>query len=65
MIQVGDKIISLDIFEKYFVCDLNSCKGSCCVEGDSGAPLKLEEVADIEDNLEKIYPYIDLRDDQI
>ena len=43
MIQVGDKIISLDIFEKYFVCDLNSCKGSCCVEGDSGAPLLDEE----------------------
>ena len=39
MIQVEDKIISLDVFEKHFVCDLNACKGACCVEGDSGAPL--------------------------
>ena len=39
MIQVEDKIISLDIFEKYFVCDLNACKGACCIEGDAGAPL--------------------------
>ena len=39
MIQVEDKIISLDIFEKYFVCDLTACKGACCIEGDSGALL--------------------------
>ena len=42
MIQVQDKIISIDIFQKHFACDLNACKGACCVEGDSGAPL-LEE----------------------
>ena len=35
MIQVEDKIISMDVFEKQFVCDLNACKGACCVEGDS------------------------------
>ena len=34
MIQIDDKIISLDVFEKQFVCDLNACKGACCVEGD-------------------------------
>ena len=43
MIQVQDKIISSDIFEKQFICDLNACKGACCVEGDSGAPLLKEE----------------------
>ena len=43
MIQVEDKIISMSIFKKYFVCDLNACKGACCVEGDSGAPLTAEE----------------------
>lgn len=44
MVQIDDKIISLDVFEQQFVCDLNACKGACCVEGDSGAPLELEEV---------------------
>ena len=43
MIQVEDKIISMEIFKKHFVCDLNACKGACCVEGDSGAPLTVEE----------------------
>ena len=39
MIQVENQIIALDVFQKQFVCDLNACKGACCVEGDSGAPL--------------------------
>ena len=43
MIQVEDKIIALDIFKKHFVCDLNLCKGACCVEGDAGAPLTKDE----------------------
>ena len=43
MIQVEDKIISLDVFEKQFICDLNACKGACCVEGEAGAPLLDEE----------------------
>ena len=58
MIQIGDKIISLDILEKHFVCDLNSCKGACCVEGDSGAPLDLEEKRKIQDIYKKIKPYM-------
>ena len=58
MIQVQDKIISLDIFEKHFVCDLNACKGACCVEGDSGAPLLEEEKSILEDSYEKIKPYM-------
>ena len=51
MIEVEDKIISKDLFEKKFVCDLQQCKGACCVEGDSGAPLSKNEVDDIESNL--------------
>ena len=43
MIQLEDKIISTDIFNKYFLCDLKSCKGACCVEGDAGAPITQEE----------------------
>jgi len=48
MIQIGNTIISFDIFECKFLCDLPMCKGACCVEGDSGAPLTDEEAIDIE-----------------
>ncbi len=43
MIQIDDKIISRDVFEKRFVCDYDACRGICCVEGDSGAPLEGQE----------------------
>jgi len=58
MIQVQDKIISLDVFEKHFVCDLNVCKGACCVEGDSGAPLLKEEEKILDEIYEKVKPYM-------
>jgi len=58
MIQIDDKILSVDIFENYFCCDLASCLGACCVHGQSGAPLEHEEVMILEDILEKISPYI-------
>jgi len=56
MIEIDDKIISLDIFEKHFLCDLNSCKGACCVKGDAGAPLTNQEIEKIEANIELIKP---------
>jgi hypothetical protein len=58
LIELGDKIISTQIFEKKFVCDLNQCKGACCVEGDAGAPLNWEEVKIIQQDLEKIKPFM-------
>ncbi len=54
MIIIGSTLVSEDIFEEQFVCDLNACKGACCVEGSSGAPLTLEEV----DELEKFWPLV-------
>jgi hypothetical protein len=48
MIQIGKTIISFDIFENLFLCKLLECKGNCCVEGDSGAPLTEEEALKIE-----------------
>jgi hypothetical protein len=51
MIEIEDKIISDELFEKKFVCDLQKCKGGCCVEGDSGAPLKSKEINEIAKNL--------------
>lgn len=58
LVEVGDKIISTEIFKKKFVCDLNACKGACCIEGDAGAPLTLEEVSVLEDDLDVIKPYM-------
>lgn len=43
MIQIDDTIVSLELIERFFCCDLAQCKGECCVEGDAGAPLEKEE----------------------
>ena len=58
LIEVKDKIVSTQIFDKKFVCDLNACKGACCIEGSSGAPLTLDEIDLLEDNIEKIMPFM-------
>lgn len=54
MIQIDDTLVSLDVIEKFFLCDLSHCKGECCVEGDSGAPLEPGEV----EELEKVLPVV-------
>lgn len=54
MFQLGKTIVSEDIIEKDFVCNLSACKGVCCVEGEAGAPLNKEETK----ILEKIYPKV-------
>ena len=56
MIEVEDKLVSLDVFEKKFACDLASCKGACCVKGDSGAPLTRDEIQRINDSIDQIKP---------
>ena len=55
MIQIDNTLVSLDIVERKFLCDLSKCKGICCVEGDSGAPLLEEEVAELEKALPVIW----------
>ena len=47
MIFIQDKIVSKQIFEKEFVCNLKKCKGACCVEGEGGAPLEKKEINEI------------------
>ena len=58
IVEIGDKVVSTQIFDRKFVCDLAACKGACCIEGDAGAPLTIEEVSIIEDELEAIKPYM-------
>jgi hypothetical protein len=58
MIQIEDKIVSTELFENYFVCHLEKCKGLCCVYGDAGAPLEESETLLLEENLERIKPFL-------
>ncbi len=58
MFQVGKTIITEDLFEKEFVCNLKACKGICCVEGDSGAPLLEEEKAILDRIYDTVKPYL-------
>jgi hypothetical protein len=58
LVEVKDKVVSLELFEKKFVCDLNACKGACCIEGDAGAPITLEEIELLENDLDAIKPYM-------
>ena len=49
MFQLGKAIISEDIIEKDFLCNLSSCKGECCIDGDAGAPLEENELQILKD----------------
>lgn len=55
IIQVGDVLVSPDIFTECFCCDLDACHGACCVEGDAGAPVTLDEIAAMEDALDTVW----------
>lgn len=55
MIQIDDVIVALDVIEESFICDIAACKGECCVEGDAGAPLELEEVEILKEILPKVW----------
>ena len=54
MVQIGDVVVSFDVFREKFLCDLDACKGQCCIEGDAGAPVELDEV----EKLEEVLPVI-------
>jgi len=58
MFQLGKTIVSEEIIERDFVCNLSACKGACCVEGDAGAPLTEEEVDILRDIYPKVKPFL-------
>lgn len=58
MIVIDNILVSDDVVSEQFVCDLNKCKGGCCEDGDSGAPLSNEELEYLRDFIEDIKPYI-------
>ncbi len=58
MISIENTLISDDLCDVCFACDLDACHGHCCVEGDAGAPLEEEEIPILEDCLEHVKPYM-------
>ena len=54
--EVGGILISSDIITECFCCDYEKCKGICCVEGDAGAPVTMDEIAAIEETLDTVWP---------
>ena len=61
MYQIGDVLISDEVLTERFICDLQDCKGACCIEGDAGAPLELDEVLELEEVLPVIWDGLDLQ----
>ena len=58
MFQLGKTLVSEDIIEKDFLCNLSACKGACCIDGDAGAPLEKKEAEFLEKNYSKIKPFL-------
>lgn len=61
ILQVGDVLLSPDIFTEYFCCDLSACGGACCVEGEAGAPVTAEECCELERVLPAVRMQLDPR----
>lgn len=58
MLQIRDTLVSLDLIDYFFICDLEKCLGACCIEGDAGAPVTREEIEKINAVLPEIKTYL-------
>ena len=58
MLMVGDVIVHTDIVTERFCCDISKCHGLCCEEGDAGAPVTMDEIAGIENELDTLWPQL-------
>jgi len=58
MIAIDNKLVSDQVLKAEFVCDLNKCKGACCVDGDAGAPLEKAELDKINEVYDAVLPYL-------
>lgn len=55
ILEILDTLVSMDIFTEYFFCDIDACKGACCVEGDAGAPVLMDEIDTFETASEEVW----------
>lgn len=58
MIMINDVLVTDEVVQEHFLCNLNACKGACCWEGDSGAPLEKEELHILEQIYDKVKPFL-------
>lgn len=58
MLKIKNTLVSEDLLDNDFVCNISQCKGACCVEGEAGAPLEEKELQILEDNFDAITPYL-------
>lgn len=58
MFQIGKTIVSQDVLEREFVCNLSACKGQCCIDGDAGAPVEESEVQIMNDIYQTVKPFL-------
>lgn len=58
MIAIDNVLLRDEIIEDQFVCDLTSCKGACCVDGEAGAPLEDAELKELENVMKEVWPYL-------
>ena len=55
ILQVGNVLVSPDVLTEFFCCDYEKCKGACCIEGNAGAPVSLDEIGEIKDSLDAVW----------
>ena len=58
MFQIQDTLVTLDVVERFFACDIDTCLGACCIEGDAGAPITEQEKHTIEKILPDVWNYL-------
>ena len=58
MFRIENTLVSEEIIEKYFHCNISDCKGACCIKGEAGAPLEKKEAEKLENNYNKISEYL-------
>lgn len=64
MYLIQEILVSAEVFNRKFICNLDKCKGACCWEGDFGAPVEDQEKAKIDQSLEAVLPYLSLESQQ-
>ena len=58
ILDIDNILVSSDVLTEHFACDLEKCHGRCCVEGDAGAPVTIDEIEHIEYNLDQVWPLL-------
>lgn len=58
MIEIGKALVSFDVLRKKFCCNLHHCRGACCIYGDAGAPLTMEEAVNVDEYLDELSPFL-------